>query len=79
MPQQWETLQTHTSKPCPIGRTLTRFDDDNLILCFGFGDSQFLTCLHLVFYIKKKMHILNNIYRIHFIVITNRVMALSKH
>ena len=28
-----------------IGRTLARFDEDNLIPCFGFGDSQFLTCL----------------------------------
>jgi E3 ubiquitin-protein ligase RGLG len=35
-----------------IGRTLARFDEDNLIPCFGFGDSQFLTCLSSVFVYK---------------------------
>lgn len=26
-----------------IGQTLTSFDEDNLIPCFGFGDGQFYT------------------------------------
>ena len=37
-----------------IGETMSKFDDDNLIPCFGFGDGRLLISLIYILLERKK-------------------------